>query len=128
MSSSALAHNSCQALALRIIPYEGATLHSAHLDLMQAGELQGEIVVSFTDSGTVTDTMLVTGSWERDHDTVRFTYRYSKARWQGGPRMFEPARKVAGLLQGSELTLPELASFDQHFFGEPTPLHFRRVG
>src|SRR5512143_2369931 len=95
------------AIGSRILAYEGATLHSARLELKQAGELQGQIVVSFTDSGTVTDTMLLTGRWQRDRDTVRFTYQYSEARWQGGLRRFRPGRAVAGVLDGLELTLPE---------------------
>jgi len=115
------------AIGSRILTYEGGTLHSARLELKQGGGLQGQIVASFTDSGTVTDTMLVTGRWERHRATVRISYQYSEFRWQGGPRSFQAGRPVNGVLTRSELTLPELAGFDEHWFGEATPLHFRHV-
>ena len=115
------------AIGSRILPYEGAALHSSRLELTKGGTLQGQVVVSFTDSSTVVDTILVKGSWELDRDTVRLTYQYSQPRWQGGPRRYASDRSVAGELTGYDLTLPELAGFDQRFFGEPTPLRFRRA-
>ena len=111
----------------RIIPGEGTTLRSARLELMSAGRLRGEIVVSFTDSGTVTDTILADGRWRADGDTVRLTYQWSRPRWEGGTRVFEPAQPVAGTVIGSELILPEFAYFNDDFFGHAAPLHFRRV-
>src|SRR5205809_6680189 len=109
------------------MPYEGPTLHSVHLELMPAGKLQGEIVVSFTDSGTVTDTVLLDGHWKATGDTVRLTYRWSRPRWQKGPRTFHFPRPVTGIVSQSALSLPDLAFLDHDFFGAPTPMHFRRV-
>ena len=115
------------AIGSRVLPYEGAALHSSRLELEQSGSLQGQLVVSFTDSSTVVDTIRLKGSWELHQDTVRLTYQYSKPRWQRGARVYSSARVVAGQLTGPDLVLPELAGFDQRFFGEPAPLRFRRT-
>jgi hypothetical protein len=55
---------------------------------------------------------------------VLLTYDWSQPRWQGGPREFVHDARVAGSCTGRSLTLPELAYFNQHFFGGAAPLHF----
>ena len=111
----------------RIVPGEGTTLHSARLRLLPDGRLDGAIVVSVTDSGAVTDTVVARGRWRVDGDTIRVTYEWSRPRWQGGSRGFEVGRPVSAAITGEELTLPELAYFNDRFFGGPARLRFRRV-
>jgi len=111
----------------RIIRGEGTTLHSARLHLLPDGRLDGEIVVSFTDSGTVTDTIVAHGGWRADGDSIRLTYQWSQPRWQGGPRVFVPGQPVSGAVKGSEFTIPEFAYFNDEFFGSSAPLRFHRV-
>ena len=111
----------------RIVPGEGTTLRSARLELMSDGRLHGRMAVSFTDSGTVTDTILIEGRWVQTGDSLRLTYQWSRPRWQPGPRVFETGRRVNGRLAGSELTLPNLALLDEELFRKATVLHFRRV-
>ena len=111
----------------RIIPGEGTTLHSARLELLPDGRLDGAIVVSVTDSGTVSDTVVARGRWRVDGDTIRVTYEWSRPRWQGGSRVFEAGRPVSAAITGAELTLPELAFFNDRFFGGPARLRFRRL-
>ena len=111
----------------RVIPHEGTTLHSGLLQLMPGGKMSASIIVSYTDSGTVTDTILAAGEWSVAGDSVRLTYRWSRPRWQGGPRVYEPGRAVSGRLSRSEFTLAEFAYFNEPFFGNAAPLRFRRV-
>ena len=111
----------------RLIPGEGTTLQSARLQLLAGGMLRGELVVSYTDSGTVTDTMLVQGTWRAAADTVRLAYEWSRPRWQGGERVFESHSPTTCLIQQSQLAVPELAYFSSEFFGLSGPLLFRRV-
>src|SRR5437867_11553703 len=94
--------------AARIMPYEGPTLHSVHLELMPAGKLLGEIVVSFTDSGTVTDTVLLDGHWKATGVTARLTYRWLRPRWLKGTRRFDLSRPINGILTHLSSRLPEL--------------------
>jgi hypothetical protein len=94
---------------------------------MAAGKLRGEMVVSFTDTGTVTDTTLVVGRWDASGDSVRLTYQWSRPRWRGGPRVYDAGRRVSGRITDSELTLPNLAYLNEELFVKAALLHFRRV-
>src|ERR1051326_8334231 len=76
----------------RAVQYEGTTLRSARLELLPDGKMRAAIIVSFTDSGTVTDTMLADGQWRAVRDSVRLTYRWSRPRWQSGPRVYQSGR------------------------------------
>ena len=73
----------------RIVPGEGTTLHSARLRLLPDGRLDGAIVVSVTDSGAVTDTVVARGRCRVDGDTIRVTYpaRESQPRHRSEPDM-----------------------------------------
>src|SRR5207247_9872921 len=44
----------------------------------------------------------------RSSDLVRLTYRWSRPRWQKGPRTFHFARPVTGIVSQSAFSLPEL--------------------
>jgi hypothetical protein len=114
-------------MVTRVVPGEGTTLRSARLELMAAGQLHGEMVVSFTDPGTVTDTTLVVGRWDARGDSVRLTYQWSRPRWRGGSRVYDAGRRVTGRITESELTLPNLAYLNEELFGKAALLHFRRV-
>jgi len=110
-----------------VVRYEGTTIQSGSLELMRGGRMKAAIVVSFTDSGTVTDTILADGQWKAAGGSVRLTYQWSQPRWQGGPRVYQSGRPISGWVSRSELTLAEFAYFNAQFFGSSAPLRFKRV-
>lgn len=119
------AHN-LPIMVSRIVRGEGTTIRAGQLDLQQGGALKGQFVVSYTDSATVTDTILLRGRWTARGDSVFLTYQWSTPRWQGGARVFRVGKPIAGSLSHSWLTFSELAYFDRAFFGIAAPLRFSR--
>jgi hypothetical protein len=119
---SAVGSRSPPFLVSRIVPGEGTTVHEALLELLPDSQLRGQVVASFTDSGTVTDTLLLNGAWKSVADTIELSFQWSPPRWQGGPREFLVAR-VKGTRTDTGLDLPELGFLAPSLFGANATLH-----
>ena len=116
-------------LAARSVPYflpglvqgEGTTIQEVVIHLEPSGRLTSRLVVAFTDSGTVTDTLTPSGSWRRTRDSVFLEYQWTHTRFSPLVR----GDTLGGRLEARGFTLPRFA-FIRSKANEDLELQFER--
>jgi hypothetical protein len=104
-----------------LVQGEGSALTDMTIELLPHRRCQGRVILVYTDSGTVTDTITVKGSWIVRRYQLTLDYTLTHARWRTHKR-----ERVVGHIGKSGLTLPEFAGFGPRYFGRSVTLAFRR--
>jgi len=105
-----------------LIPGEGSSLTDMSITLMPNRRFEGRVIVVSTDSGSVTDTISVRGSWFVRRYVLTLDYQWTNARWR-----VERRERQVGQIGKSGFTLPAFAGFGPRYFRRPVKLAFRRV-
>jgi|SRR6266487_6496875 len=105
-----------------LIPGEGTTLRGAVIRLQPQSTLSSTLVIAFTDSGTVVDTVLISGTWRTHGDSVLLDYRWTH------PRFADEVLtgNEVGRIDSAGITLRTFAFLTPAFFGVEGPLRFRK--
>jgi hypothetical protein len=111
----------------RIIPGEGMTVVSGRLSLSSRGRLEGQLVLSFTDSGTVFDTLPISGGWQAVGDSLRLEYRTRRVRWNRFYPVVPERDTTIAVALGDELVFTSFGGIPAQFLGSPHRVVFRRA-
>jgi len=100
---------------------EGSALTDMTIELLPDKRLRGRVIVVYTDSGSVTDTIVVNGSWFVRHYRLTLDYTWTHERW--GTRDHE---RVVGQIGKGGFTIPQFAGFGPQYFRRSVTMAFRR--
>jgi hypothetical protein len=103
-----------------LIPGEGSALTDMNIELLPQRRLRGLVIVVYTDSGSVTDTISVAGTWVVRHYQLTLTYHWSDLKWGK-----EGHERVVGQIGKGGFTLPRFAGFGRAYFRRPVTMAFR---
>jgi hypothetical protein len=105
-----------------LIKGEGSTLTDMSITLMSQRRFEGRVVMVNADSGSVTDTLLVHGSWYVRRYMLTLDYSWSDTRSRS-----ERTERQVGQIGKSGFTLPAFAGLGPRYFRRPVKLAFRRM-
>jgi len=105
-----------------LVEGEGSALNDMTITLMPNKRFVGRVIVVYTDSGSVTDTISVRGSWYVRRYVLTLDYDWTHARWRSAGHEHQ-----AGHMGKSGFTLSAFAGFGHSYFGGRVTLAFRRV-
>ena len=105
-----------------LIPGEGTSIDAMSLELERHGRLRGSVVLTTTDSGSITDTIAAVGSWTVHGDSLvldySWSYRHSSSTGEA---------RDAGLIAPTGISLGQFAGIGPRFFWPGVTLHFHRL-